>query len=173
MDKFVIKGGHPLKGNIKVDGSKNAALPIIVASLLIDKGETVIKNVPPLRDIYTIIKVLKHLGAKVSYDEKAQVITVNAEQLTQNTAPYDLMRQMRASFLVLGPVLARLGEAKVSLPGGCVLGSRPVNFHIKAFSDMGATVVEEKGYVVAKAKPLKGGSIYFDRPSHTGTENIL
>jgi len=173
MDKFLISGGKSLKGTVAVDGSKNAALPIIVGSLLIGKGETVIRNVPPLRDIYTIIEVIKYLGAKVDFDEKAGVLTVNAEGLNRNTAPYELMRQMRASFLVLGPVLSRMGEAKVSLPGGCVLGSRPVDFHIKGFSALGAKVEEESGYIIARGKPLIGGSVYFDKPSHTGTENIL
>lgn len=173
MDKFVIKGGKPLKGRVKVEGSKNAALPIIVAALLIEKGETVLKNIPPLRDIVTIIKVIEFLGAKVTYDDKAHVMTINAENLKRTTAPYELMRQMRASFLVLGPILARTGEAKVSLPGGCVLGARPVDFHIKAFQQMGARVTERGGYIIARGAPLKGGSIYFDRPSHTGTENIL
>lgn len=173
MDKFVIKGGKPLKGHVKVEGSKNAALPIIVASLLIPRGETVIKNIPPLRDIFTIVKVIEHLGARVTYDDKAHVMTVDASSLNTNTAPYELMRQMRASFLVLGPVLARMGEAKVSLPGGCVLGARPVDFHIKAFQQMGAKITDRRGYILAKGSPLQGGSIYFDRPSHTGTENIL
>ncbi len=173
MDKFIVHGGRPLKGTIPTDGSKNAGLPIIFGALLIEKGETVIHNVPPLRDIYTTKKVLEYLGAKVSYDEKAETMTVSAPKLTQNTAPYELMNQMRASFLVLGPILARLGEARVSLPGGCVLGSRPVDFHIKALGDMGAKISEKGGYVTAKAKPIVGGSIYFDRPSHTGTENIL
>ncbi len=173
MDKFIINGGKPLKGTIQVDGSKNAALPIIVAALLVDKGETVVKNVPPLRDINTVIKVMEYLGAKISYDPESGIMRINAENIIQNTAPYELMRQMRASFLVLGPLLSRLGEAKVSLPGGCSLGSRPVDFHIKAFASMGATIEESGGYVTAKANPLQGGSIYFDRPSHTGTENIL
>lgn len=173
MDKFVVNGPRKLKGEIKVEGSKNAALPIIVGSLLIDRGETTIKNVPPLQDIYTITKVMEHLGAKISYDPAAQVMTINAESIVQNTAPYELMRRMRASFLVLGPLLARLGEARVSLPGGCVLGARPVDFHIKGFAALGAKVTDKAGYVVAKGKPLAGGSIYFDRPSHTGTENIL
>ena len=101
------------------------------------------------------------------------VMTVNAENSTENTAPYDLMRQMRASFLVLGPILARLGSARVSLPGGCVLGARPVDFHIKGFRALGAKVTEEAGYVIAEARPVRGGSMYFDRPSHTGTENLL
>lgn len=173
MDKFVVNGPRKLKGEIKVEGSKNAALPIIVGSLLIDKGETIIKNVPPLRDIFTITKVMEHLGARITYDPKSHVMSINAENIVQNTAPYELMRQMRASFLVLGPLLARLGEARVSLPGGCVLGARPVDFHIKGFAALGAKVTDKAGYVTAKGKPLEGGSIYFDRPSHTGTENIL
>ncbi len=173
MDKFVIKGNRRLEGTIAVDGSKNAALPIIFGSLLIAKGETVLKNIPPLRDIFTTIKVMEHLGAKISYDKKKEVMTINAEQVTQNTAPYELMRQMRASFLTLGPILARLGEARISLPGGCVLGARPVDFHIKGLQTLGAEVVEKGGYVTAQGSPLKGGTVYFDRPSHTGTENIM
>jgi UDP-N-acetylglucosamine 1-carboxyvinyltransferase len=173
MDKFVIQGSAPLKGKIRTDGSKNAALPIIAGTLLIQNGESVIHNVPPLRDIYTIIEMLKFLGAKVTYDKDAETMTINAQNITENTAPYELMRQMRASFLVLGPILARTGEARVSLPGGCSLGARPVDFHIKGFQDMGAEVTEEGGFVIAKGKPLLGGSIYFDRPSHTGTENII
>lgn len=173
MDKFVVQGGHPLKGETRVEGSKNAALPIIVGALLIEKGETVIRNVPPLQDINTVIKVMEYLGARIDYDEKRHVIAVNAEGVDRATAPYDLMRRMRASFLVLGPLLARLGQARVSLPGGCVLGARPVDFHIKAFRSLGAKVTEQRGYVVARGKPLAGGSIYFDRPSHTGTENAL
>lgn len=117
MDKFVINGPTVLKGKIRVDGSKNAALPILAATLLIDKGVTVIRNVPPLQDIYTLSQMLEYIGAKVTYDGKSRVVTVNAEKLTQTTAPYDLMCKMRGSFLVLGPLLARLGEARVSLPG--------------------------------------------------------
>ncbi len=173
MDKFVINGARRLKGELKVEGSKNAALPIIVGSLLIARGETVIRNVPPLRDIGTVTKVMEYLGARISYSAKSHIMTVNAENINQNTAPYELMRQMRASFLVLGPLLARLGEARVSLPGGCVLGARPVDFHIKAFKNMGARVTEKGGYIIAKGRPLIGGSVYFDRPSHTGTENVI
>lgn len=145
----------------------------MAGALLIADGETVIKNVPPLRDINTFIKVLEFLGAKISYDPDKAVVTINARKLTNNTAPYELMRQMRASFLVLGPILSRLGEAKVSLPGGCSLGARPVDFHIKAFAAMKAKIEESSGYIIAKGKPLRGTTIYFDRPSHTGTENLL
>lgn len=173
MDKFVISGGKPLKGQIRVDGSKNAALPIILGSLLISRGQTIIRNVPPLRDIKTVVRVMEYLGARIEYDDRRHIMAVNAEDLNRRTAPYDLMRQMRASFLVLGPLLSRLGRAKVSLPGGCVLGARPVDLHIKGFRALGAKITERSGYVMAQGKPLKGGEIYFDRPSHTGTENVL
>ncbi len=173
MDKFVINGGKKLSGTVRTDGSKNAALPIIVATMLIDNGETILENIPPLRDIDTVSQVLEHLGAKVDYDAEAMRMVVDASNITKDTAPYDLMRKMRASFLVLGPLLARLGQARVSLPGGCNIGARPVDYHIAGFADLGATISVESGYVVAKAKPLKGAVIYFDRPSHTGTENLI
>ncbi len=173
MDKFVINGLRPLSGRVSVEGAKNAALPIIAAALMIKEGETVLHNIPPLRDIHTIIKMLEYLGARVSFDTKSRTMTVNAANLTQNTAPYDLMRQMRASFLVLGPILTRMGEAVISLPGGCSLGPRPVNYHIKGFAALGAEISESSGYITARAKRLIGDTIYFDRPSHTGTENLL
>lgn len=173
MDSFQIKGPSQLNGSITVDGSKNAALPIIAGALLIDKGETTIRNVPPLRDIFTLIKMTEHLGAKVSYDDNEQELTISAEKLVNNSAPYELMSQMRASFLVLGPILSRLGEARISLPGGCSLGSRPVDYHLKAFAALGAEVTEKGGYVLARGKPLTGGAVYFDKPTHTGTENLL
>ncbi len=173
MDKFIINGGIPLKGSVKVDGSKNSALPILLGSLLIDKGTTKISNVPPLKDIFSAIEVIKYLGAKVHYDQKKQVISIDSSKLNKNKAPYELMRKMRASFLVLGPLLSRTGEARVSLPGGCSLGPRPVDFHIKAFKAMGAKIKEDGGYIIASASKLKGGEVYFDRPSHTGTENVL
>jgi UDP-N-acetylglucosamine 1-carboxyvinyltransferase len=173
MDRFVIKGPNVVSGKIRVDGSKNAGLPILAGALLIDKGETVIKNVPPLRDTFTLLKMLEHVGARVAYDQDAQVVTIDASAVTESTAPYDLMRQMRASFLVLGPLLARLGEARVSLPGGCSLGARPVDYHIAGFAALGAEISEDAGYVVARGKPLSGGMVTFDRPSHTGTENLL
>ncbi len=172
MDKFDIQGPNVLKGRVRVDGSKNAALPIICGALLVDKGETVIRNVPPLRDIYTLREMLRSVGAAVEYDDKKQVMTINAEALDKTEAPYELMKQMRGSFLVLGPLLARMGEARISLPGGCSLGARPVDYHIKAFAGLGATIKQDAGFVIARGK-LKGTSIYFDKPSHTGTENLL
>ncbi len=173
MDKFVIRGKKPLSGSTKVEGSKNAALPIIAGALMIAKGETVLRNVPPLRDIDTIIAMLEHLGARVSFDRSSRTLTINSADLTTNTAPYDLMSQMRGSFLVLGPILQRCQEAIVSLPGGCSLGPRPVDYHIKGFKSLGAEISEKKGYITARAKRLKGGHVFFDRPSHTGTENLL
>lgn len=173
MDKFIINGARPLSGSVTVQGAKNAALPIIAGSLLIDSGETVLKNIPPLRDIFTLKAMLEHLGARVDYDEKKFVMAIDASDLHENTAPYELMRKMRASFLVLGPILNRMGEARVSLPGGCALGPRPVDYHIKGFAGLGAEISEDQGYVIARAKRLTGNTIYFDRPSHTGTENLL
>lgn len=173
MDKFIINGGKQLSGKVKVEGAKNAALPIIAGALLIKSGETILHNIPPLRDIDTIIAVLKHLGTEVNFDRKTRSMSIKAKELVTNTAPYDLMRQMRASFLVLGPILQRLGEAVISLPGGCSLGPRPVDLHVKGFQALGAEMIEEKGYIIARCKRLKGSSVYFDRPSHTGTENLM
>jgi len=173
MDKLIVRGGKKLKGNVRIDGSKNAALPILCASILPEKGETVIRDVPELRDIDTTVKLLRELGAKVDWDKSEHAITINAKNLTSHEAPYELVRQMRASFLVLGPLLARLGKAKVSLPGGCSLGQRPVNLHLRGFQKLGAKVTEDSGYVMAECDRLSGGTFCFDRPSHTGTENIM
>lgn len=173
MDKFVINGGKKLKGTVEISGSKNAALPILIAGLLIEKGETVINNIPNLADIETALNVLKHLGVKSAWDKKEHRVRLDASNLINYEAPYDLVRKMRASFLVMGPLLARLGKARVSLPGGCVLGPRPVNYHLKAFAALGAEIVDEGGYVSAFSKKLQGGLIYFDKPSHTGTENVI
>lgn len=173
MDKFVIHGGKKLSGRLTVEGAKNAALPIIAGALLMKDGESVLHNIPPLRDIDTLIAMLRHLGATANLDREKRTMTVNASVLTGNTAPYDLMRQMRASFLVLGPILARMGKAVVSLPGGCSLGPRPVDLHIKGFAALGAEITEDQGYITACAPRLIGDTIYFDRPSHTGTENIM
>jgi UDP-N-acetylglucosamine 1-carboxyvinyltransferase len=181
MDKFVIEGGKRLSGTVRTQTSKNAVLPILAASLLVEKGITCINNVPHLADVDVILKVLEHLGAKVErcVDDKCteapfrSKVLINAENLKSYEAPYDLVRKMRASFLMMGPLLARLGKAKVSLPGGCVLGPRPVNLHLAGLARLGARIKEESGYVVASGKKLSGDVIFFDRPSHTGTENIL
>ncbi|MCJ7497577.1 MAG: UDP-N-acetylglucosamine 1-carboxyvinyltransferase [candidate division Zixibacteria bacterium] len=173
MDKFVIQGGKKLSGSVEISGAKNSVLPVLAAALLAEKGESIIHNVPNLADIDTMLKVLEHLGAKIKKELKEKTVTINAENLSSYEAPYDLVRKMRASFLVLGPLLTRCGKAKVSLPGGCVLGPRPVNLHLAGFSALGAKIEEEHGYVLAKAEKLKGNIIYFDRPSHTGTENVM
>ena len=169
MDKFTVKGGRKLSGKVKISGSKNAALPIIVASLLAEKGKTVLTNIPDLMDIDTIIGVITSLGAKVEYDAASGSAVIDASLIENRIAPYDLVRKMRASFLVMGPLLGRLGKARVSLPGGCVLGPRPVDQHLLGFARLGARITESKGYISASARSLKGAEIFFDRPSHTGT----
>ncbi len=170
MDKIIITGGQRLEGEIENSGAKNAALPIIAASLL-TKGWNTFHNVPDLVDIKTINKLLGGFGV-VFVKEKGS-LRINAGDIQSCTAAYDLVRTMRASVLVLGPLVARLGEAHVSLPGGCAIGARPVNLHIKALQDMGAEVELKDGYVIAKARRLKGATIYFDIITVTGTENIM
>ena len=169
MDKIVIKGGKPLFGDVQISGAKNAALPVL-ASALLTSGENTFHNVPDLVDIKTIKKLLKNMGVQI---EGAETCKVSAEKITSCDAPYDLVRTMRASILVLGPLVARMGVARVSLPGGCAIGARPVNLHIKALQEMGAHVELNNGYIEAKAKRLKGADIYFDIQTVTGTENIM
>lgn len=170
MDKLVIYGGKRLKGEVAISGSKNAALPIIAASLL-STGSSIINRVPHLGDVLTIGKLLTYLGGEFHYEEGKAVITT--ERINKVEAPYELVRTMRASVLVLGPLLARFGRAKVSLPGGCAIGSRPINLHLMGLKKMGAKIELESGYVVATAKKLKGTSIYLDIPTVTGTENLM
>ncbi len=173
MEKFIIKGGRKLSGKVAVSGSKNAALPIIVAALLPESGKSVIKNVPDLMDIRTIIGVLRGLGAIIEYDPQNETMTVDSSKISNHEAPYDLVRKMRASFLVLGPLLSRLKRARVSLPGGCVLGARPVDQHLEGLKRLGTAIVEKSGYIWATTDELVGADVFFDRPSHTGTENIM
>lgn len=171
MEKLVIDGGVPLRGELPISGAKNAALPLIAATLLAP-GEHILKNVPDLRDTRTFFKLMENLGLSCHYD--GHTLRVNATQLKFSEASYDLVKTMRASVLVLGPLLARLGKAKVSLPGGCAIGERPIDFHIKGFEQMGVNIELEQGYVDAEVDTfLRGTTIYFDIPSVTGTENIL
>ncbi len=172
MDKYVIEGGKQLKGSIQTFRSKNSTLPILAAALLPNSGTSILKHVPELRDIDIMLQVLRELGAEVSWDKKNKTVSVSAANVSKEEAPYDLVRKMRASFLVLGSLISRLGRARVSLPGGCSLGQRPVNLHLKGFAQLGIAISEESGYVIAHGK-VKGGEVYFDRPSHTGTENIM
>ncbi len=170
MDKIVIEGGRRLEGTVSISGAKNAALPILAASLLTD-GTCRFTNVPALRDITSIIQLLQSLGARV--ERQADEVVVNAASLASSEAPYDLVRKMRASILVLGPLLARLQHARVSLPGGCAIGARPINLHLKGLALLGAEIDLQHGYVEARAKRLRGAEIYFDTVSVTGTENLL
>jgi UDP-N-acetylglucosamine 1-carboxyvinyltransferase len=169
VDKIIIVGGEKLRGDVQISGAKNASLPVMVSSLLAP-GWSTFFNVPNLVDIKTIKKLLKNLGAKI---EGEGTVRINTEGINNCEAPYDLVKTMRASVLVLGPLVARLGVARVSLPGGCAIGARPVNLHIKALQDLGAEVELKDGYVEAKALRLKGATIYFDIPTVTGTENIM
>lgn len=170
MQTIVINGGKKLSGEVTISGAKNAALPIIAASLLCE-GEHRIANVPSLVDVKTLARILRNMGATVELTDHSVII--DSTRIVNPEAPYDLVRTMRASVLVLGPLVARFGKARVSLPGGCAIGARPVNLHIMGLQKMGAAVDIEHGYVVAKAKRLKGAHIYFDIVTVTGTENLM
>ncbi len=170
MDEILISGGNRLVGEVRISGAKNSALPIL-ASTILSGGECVITNVPRVVDVLTMGKLLGILGAKVSHDGNRAVI--QADVIASTEAPYDLVKTMRASVLVLGPLIARWGEAKVSLPGGCAIGSRPVNLHLAGLSKLGAAISIEHGYITAKAKRLRGARIYCDTPTVTGTENLM
>ncbi len=171
MDKLIITGGAALSGEIRISGAKNAALPILAATLLAGKKVTV-NNIPHLRDVTTSISLLQRMGVEVSVDERLGV-TVDANTLKERKAPYDLVKTMRASILVLGPLLARHGEASVSLPGGCAIGARPVDLHVAGLKAMGADIEIVDGYIHAKARRLHGAHIVFDVVTVTGTENLL
>ena len=171
MDKLIVTGGSPLQGEIRISGAKNAALPVLIASLL-TKDPIRVSNIPHLHDITTTLELLGQLGVVVQVDEK-MTVEADAGSVEGVRAPYELVKTMRASILVLGPLLARFGEAEVSLPGGCAIGSRPVNLHIKGLQAMGADIVVEEGYIKAKAKRLKGARIFMDLISVTGTENLM
>ena len=170
MDKLVINGGNELKGKVKISGAKNAVLPIMASSLLAE-GITTIKNVPNLKDTRTFIELLSILGAKCNFEDSN--LTIDATKITSLEAPYDLVKTMRASFYVMGPLLGRFGETKVSLPGGCAWGPRPVDYHLKGFEELGANIDLNQGYILARAENLKGGSISFEIPSVGATANIL
>ena len=171
MDKLLIQGGVPLSGEIRISGAKNAALPILCAGLLTESTLT-LTNVPHLHDVTTMLKLLGQMGVQVSLDEK-NGLSLGGGNIHNPLAPYEMVKTMRASILVLGPLLARCGEARVSLPGGCAIGSRPVDLHIKGLQAMGAEIDIEHGYIVAHAKRLKGARIFMDLVSVTGTENLM
>src|SRR5690625_2334126 len=172
MDKIEVKGGKRLHGNVKIEGAKNAVLPVLAASLIASEGESIIKDVPTLDDVYTINEVLRNLNAKVEF--KNNQVRINATDTLQTEAPFEYVRKMRASVLVLGPLLARYGHAKVAMPGGCAIGSRPIDLHLKGFEAMGAKVNIGNGFVEVHVDGrLQGGTIYLDVASVGATENII
>ena len=171
MDKLIIQGGTPLSGEIRVSGAKNAALPLMCSALL-TADELTLSNVPQLRDVSTMLRLLSQMGVEVSLDDKLG-LTLRAARLSDPTAPYDLVKTMRASILVLGPLVARCGEARVSLPGGCAIGARPVDLHLKGLEALGVEVSVEQGYISARAKRLRAARIVMDLVTVTGTENLM
>ena len=172
MDKVRITGGERLVGSVSVGGSKNAALPILIASLLTPKPVR-LTRVPDLQDVRTTLKLLAHLGVQTKISADRHSVELTADPIHSQEAPYDLVRTMRASVVVLGPLLSRFGYAKVSLPGGCAIGARPINFHLTGLEKLGAEITLEEGYVIAKAKRLKGAKVAFEFPSVGATENVL
>ncbi len=171
MDRFRIQGGRPLEGEVAISGAKNSALPALAACLLTDEPVT-LDRIPPVRDIRTMLQLLEHTGARVDVD--GQLVTVRALDLDRPEAPYDLVKTMRASSLVLGPLVARTGKARVSMPGGCAIGARPINLHVAALEQLGAEIRQSHGYVEALAPGgLKGALVQFDRITVTGTEDVL
>ncbi|HSG19387.1 MAG TPA: UDP-N-acetylglucosamine 1-carboxyvinyltransferase, partial [Burkholderiaceae bacterium] len=175
MDRFQIQGGQPLHGRVRISGAKNAALPILCAGLLTD-APLVLHNVPPLRDVATMRKLLEGMGLRCERHAQSvdgqETLTLQADRIDRLEAPYELVKTMRASVLVLGPMLARFGEALVSLPGGCAIGQRPVDQHIKGLTAMGAQIEIDHGYIKARAGRLKGARISTDMVTVTGTENL-
>ncbi len=171
MDKLRIKGGHRLEGQVRISGAKNSALPAMAACLL-TPDEVVLENIPLVNDIFTTRRLVRELGVAVEF-EPDHSARLKAEKILSHEAPYDLVKTMRASVLVLGPLLARTGYARVSLPGGCAIGARPINLHIKGFEKLGASVRTEHGYVEAAAARLRGSEILFDKITVTGTENVM
>lgn len=171
MDKLLITGGTTLSGNVTISGAKNAALPILAGTLLATEKVT-IRNVPHLKDVTTMLSLLQMMGVQVTVDDHLSV-EIDAGNVSNFEAPYDLVKTMRASILVLGPLLARFGEADVSLPGGCAIGARPVNLHVAGLQAMGAEIIVEDGFIKARAERLKGAHIVFDTVTVTGTENLL
>src|ERR1035438_8195458 len=170
MQKLAIQGGTPLRGEVRISGAKNAALPIMCAGLL-TADELHLDNMPDLQDVGTMRKLLVQMGVTAAVGQGA--VTLCGAKIDKLEAPYDMVKTMRASVLVLGPLVARFGEARVSLPGGCAIGSRPVDLHIKGLQAMGAEIHIEHGYIHAQAKRLKGARIFFDIVSVTGTENLM
>ncbi|MDY4129031.1 UDP-N-acetylglucosamine 1-carboxyvinyltransferase, partial [Peptostreptococcus porci] len=170
MPRIRVKKSGPLKGSVKIDGAKNAVLPIIAATLLANE-RCVLKSVPNLRDVHVISDLLKHLGAEVTYENN--ILTVDSSTINTCEAPYELVKKMRASFLVMGPLLARFNHTKISMPGGCAIGTRPIDLHLKGFKALGAEINMDHGFVEARAEKLTGNKLYLDFPSVGATQNII
>ena len=174
MEKIIIQGGdNRLVGTVKIEGAKNAVLPLLAATVLASQGKTILKNVPVLSDVFTMNNVVRGLNTEVTFDKENNEIVVDASQPLTEEAPYKYVSKMRASIVVLGPVLARNGHAKVSMPGGCTIGSRPIDLHLKGLEAMGAEITQTAGYIEAKAQRLRGAHIYMDFPSVGATQNIM
>lgn len=173
MEQIIVQGGYPLTGTVEIEGAKNAVLPILAATLLAEEGQTVLTNVPILSDVFTMNQVIRHLNTELTFDEANKEIRIDATKDLAIEAPYEYVSQMRASIVVMGPLLARNGHAKVAMPGGCAIGKRPIDLHLKGFQALGATIIQENGYIEAIADELKGASIYLDFPSVGATQNIM
>ncbi|MBX6395692.1 MAG: UDP-N-acetylglucosamine 1-carboxyvinyltransferase, partial [Alicyclobacillaceae bacterium] len=170
LDQIAVEGGRPLRGTVRVHGAKNAALPILAASLLAD-GVCIIEDVPDLQDIRVMVDILRALGAAVEYEPP--VVRVDARRVSQTEVPEALMRQMRSSIFLMGPLLARHGRARVSRPGGCTIGSRPIDLHLKGLAALGATIEEKHGLIDCRTHQLRGAAVYLDTPSVGATENLM
>lgn len=173
MEKIIVHGGNRLQGSVHIEGAKNAVLPILAASILAERDEMVLTNVPILSDVYTMNNVLKFLNLDVDFDEARNTVRLNAAKKLSTQAPFEYVSKMRASIVVMGPLLARYGHARVAMPGGCAIGSRPVDLHFKGFEALGATINQQDGYIEAKADQLVGTNIYLDFPSVGATQNIM
>lgn len=174
MEQIIVHGGNTkLEGTVKIEGAKNAVLPILAATLLAEEGVTTLKNVPILSDVFTMNQVIKHLNVAIDFDEDANEVTIDATQPLGIEANYEYVSKMRASIVVMGPLLARNGRAKVAMPGGCAIGKRPIDLHLKGFQALGAKIIQKNGYIEAIADELIGNTIYLDFPSVGATQNIM
>ena len=174
MDKIIVKGGNTrLKGTVEIEGAKNAVLPLLAATLLPSEGEIILRNVPILSDVYMMNNLVDHLGVDLEFSEVSKTVHAQAATKVKTKAPYEFVSKMRASIVVMGPILARNGHARVSMPGGCSIGSRPIDLHLRGFELMGAEITQEAGYIEAKAEKLRGAHIYLDFPSVGATQNLM
>lgn len=173
MEAIVVRGGNRLEGTVEIEGAKNAALPILAASILGEDTPSSFGNVPLLSDVYTMREVLRYLNVDVTFDEEAKTMAVDATMPLQSDTPFEFMNKMRASIVVMGPLLARNGRARIAMPGGCAIGSRPIDLHLKGFEAMGVEIDQSNGYLDAQVDELKGAEIYLDFPSVGATQNIL